>query len=271
MLNVIKNFMSKLSPGFSNKGIEREKNISAIKERFSFLFDSMALAEAFSKCIANYQTMIEKDEVYAPAHMRWGSCNESRRSLYEIWEDIALEQITFFWHQNNGMELMLNLTGFKEQNELIPRFAYLSKIKLSELNRDKSKYDNAIQTAIKVLANTRKLWEDNHPESSSIKESLFTDDFIASLERTLRLKKGLKNKEDKSENYMKNYKTLLEIVWEEVVRLSKDIALYSVFGSQPKKMIADLARLPQSDGISAIEFWSVIENAKKPEDLDAIY
>jgi hypothetical protein len=265
----------------SIKGFHRNHLNEDIKNNplVARLFNSANLVEAIIKDLNKYSEQIQQKKVGFPAYTRDTNKNPYRSSLREIWEDTSLEFMWRFWDLGNGADLMMELADSKDfkQRVIIQRLNSLANLGLSESRDMPIESDPAILAAIHVIKKARETWADKRPLPFSLYDkSLFTKsfdelndfslEFIGELEGQLEFM----NKVGTKDFVFTDYKSVLEIVYSETLRLAKDVAIFTSLGPHPKVVLEQVIHSTQIN-IDPEQTWEAIQKAQYPDELISIF
>lgn len=206
---------------------------------------SMALSSTVIKLLKKYIDEIDRGETIFPACKRKNTDN--RGSLDEISEDIWLETFWKFWDdKNDGTRLIIQLaTVYGNQFIACQKFAQLAKVDLEgyDVNDQYCEIENAVKVGFNAIQELRKAWleyfkmlkDERMPEK--VKNSLSYKKYLEIESRCI-----TKNMETELIKNLKSHriikgvdvkgsfefpKTLFELLYDEIVIISREMALCS--------------------------------------------
>ncbi len=268
----------------NTKSTERSSNV------FDKLFNSLNLAEVIIECLKQYIQEVKVKKVIYPAYTR--TDQDNRAGIGQIWEDTLLEVFWWFFDDGNGGEFIGQLAAPGENQ--LP--AYQTFIQLAEISFSQEiaimpcKIEHAVIAGFKCIQKLNKLWINNfiilegdnkeqytkkyHKIEKHIVSDMMERELVENHAQLIKLHNG-----DNPNSCFP--KTLFDIIYEEVMRCSKEIALYAKFGWMPEKMYYDLIKHTASqmrqDHVSESKIqafqtsseknWRLIKMAKAPEDI----
>lgn len=239
-----------------------EDNLSLVEKK---LFGASILVLALQKSIYEYKYEIKNKKITFPAYER--SVGDARSNLRDVWEDLILEAYFPFFLNDDKKDILMKFSDIRRQKELIPDFVNVFEANKAGLLSVASIKNIEIALYCEAINKLKNVWRIFRPEKSDLPFLTFSDICVKEIKSQELL--NFKGDSDREGFTFDKYKSVVEILHDEIVRYSKEIAICTRFGSRPRQLLENIFAKELS--MSEInEYWKFIHTAKTPDDLIAV-